>query len=425
MKRNHKIKAGALQFVLFIGTVIALLLVSFVALSHTNSLFTKKTDLLIDTVKKADLGLDYALKHPPRFEDSLKITLGFDTNAALKVVREHWGVFEEYTAVSSSKKTRFVKSVLVGNQYISNRPALYLQDNQRPLIIVGQSEIIGDAFLPKQGIRPGNISGNSFYGASLVQGRQRQSRDRLPRFETNFRTYMASISQGNLSSNYDPVSLLPQMQLRNSFQDPTKLISGDQIWLSDVSLVGNIVVRATQRITVDANCTLRDVLLIAPEIILKNQVKGTLQAIASKRIEVGNQCELRYPSALALYKKTPEKTPRSQFQQPEIAIGSGTLLKGVVLYLDTPGDKQLFHPQISVDTNAQIWGEIYCERNLQLKGNVFGTVNTYGFIALENGSIYQNHLFNGSIDSEQLPQPYAGLPQAGNEYKKAISKWLY
>ena len=330
MNPNLKIKAGALQFVLFIASVIALLLLSFVALAHTNRLFGKKTVLLIDTVKKTDMGLHWALQHPPIFNDSVAVNLGFEEETNLRVIRERWGVFEKYTAVSKAKKTRFAKSVLTGNRHQGNRPALYLQDNQRPMIIVGQSEITGDAFLPKQGIRPGNISGNSFYGRALVQGRQQQSNDRLPRFEPGFREHLTLLTNGNLPSNYESIRLSPRMQLNNSFQRPTKILSGGNVNLSGVSLTGNILVWASQRITVDSSCSLRDVVLIAPEIIVKDRVTGIFQAIAGKRIAIGKQCELGYPSALAIYGRSFAETPGVQFQKLDLSIGTGTLIKGTV-----------------------------------------------------------------------------------------------
>jgi len=46
-------------------------------------------------------------------------------------------------------------------------------------------------------------------------------------------------------------------------------------------------------------------------------------------------------------------------------------------------------------------------------------------MALEKGSIYQNHIFNGSINSTSLLPVYAGLSYKNNNDKKAISKWLY
>ncbi len=52
----RKIKAGALQFVLFVGAIIAVLLMSFLLLTYTHQHFEKKTDVLIEVLRSADYG---------------------------------------------------------------------------------------------------------------------------------------------------------------------------------------------------------------------------------------------------------------------------------------------------------------------------------------------------------------------------------
>ena len=51
---RKKIKGGALQFVLFVGTIVAVLLMSFVLISHSHTLFKKKTDITIALIQAAD-----------------------------------------------------------------------------------------------------------------------------------------------------------------------------------------------------------------------------------------------------------------------------------------------------------------------------------------------------------------------------------
>ncbi len=425
MNWSAKITAGALQFVLFIGAVIALLLLSFVTLAHTNNLFGKKTALLVRTVKKADLGLEYALKNEISKNDSTRINLAMDDGIDLTATRSYWGAFEKYSITAQSKKNKFTKIVLAGTSTTEQRPALYLQDNQRPMIIVGKAQITGDALLPKQGIRPGNIAGNSFYGRSLVQGRQQQSAEQLPKFTTGYTTHLQSIFTRVTSNSFESIPFSRGMQVNNSFKSPVKLLQGDVVQLSGVSLTGHIIVMATRRIVVDRSANLKDLLLVAPEIHIKDGVVGTFQAIASKNIDVGKRCELYYPSALVVINKSKATNVRPTVQKPELRIGSRSMVQGVVLYMESNADRPAFHPQIKIEENASVYGDVYCERNLEHKGNVFGSIFTYGFIALENGSIYQNHLYNGTVDSAGLPDKYAGLPLVGTQNRKTSAKWLY
>ncbi len=426
MKWTLKIKAGALQFVLFIGVVIALLLLTFVALSHAHSLFGKKTELLVETVKQSNLGLDYAMKTQMVLNDTLPLPTPLKNQIEVKGIKEYWGIFEKYTIVSSFRKNRFTKSALVGKSNLGNSSALYLKDNKRPMIIVGKARITGDAFLPENGIRPGNISGNSFYGKTLVNGRKLQSNSQLPKLDLELRNHIANLLRNAPSSAFEEVGRLPNGTLiQNSFKSPTKIIQGDVINLSGVSLTGNIIVRAYRRIIVDASSNLKDIILLAPEIKIKNNVIGTFQAFASESISVGKKCTLMYPSALVVYQeKAFTKNNSTRTTTPNLSADSNTTIKGVLAYFGTKNEKQ-FSPQIAINSNVTIWGSIYCEENLELKGRVMGNVITNAFIAMERGSIYQNHLFNGQINSLLLPEQYVGLLMADQNGTKAICKWLY
>ena len=97
---------------------------------------------------------------------------------------------------------------------------------------------------------------------------------------------------------------------------------------------------------------------------------------------------------------------------------------GFVMALDTSTAPQ-YAPQIKMDDNAKVVGEVYCTKNLELKGVVTGSVATDAFIALEDGSVYQNHLYNGHINSTRLNKSYAGLLLASREDHKKVMKWLY
>lgn len=417
-----KIRAGALQFVLFIGVVIAILLLTFVLLSHSHSLFGRQTERLVQTVKQADMGLSLALKTVLPLGDTIPIPLNVDDAIQVKGIREYWGIYEKFTVIAASEKHQFKKTALIGHGISEDFPALYLQDNDRPMIIVGRAKITGDAFLPKQGIRAGNISGNSYYHNSLVYGQQRQSTKSMPGLHPELRTYIQQLTQNAFAGRSNDIrSLSNGTTLRNSFNDATVVIQGGQMDLSGVRLTGNIIVRASRKITVNPSSILEDVILLAPEIEIKDGVKGSFQAIASNSINTGTGCELAYPSALVVYKDRP---PAAVVQRPNIHIKSNTHIRGAIISLGNFKEQQ-FYPQIKMEEKATLLGELYCEQNLELKGHVTGRVNTAAFMALENGSIYQNHLYQGTIDRSLLPLQYAGLLYETPTPYKTVSKWLY
>jgi len=424
VKWNRKIKAGALQFVLLIGTVIALLLMTFAMLSHTQSFFGKKTELFIQTVKHADLGLEYLTQMNSSIMDSVIVEVPTDYPIEIKGVKEFWGVFEKYSVVATSKKNYIAKSILVGQQSQDALPALYLQNKERPLIMVGDSRIVGKAVLPQQGIRTGNIGGNSFYGNFPNPATFGLSNSQLPAIHSEIRLQMENLLREGFNAQRESVvSMTPDLRLTNSFHKPTKYIYGEIINLTETSLTGNIVIRASRKIIVHKNSALQDVILIAPEIEIKNGVVGSFQAFSSKSIQVGKGCMLNYPTALVTIDKSNFVNKPNQVQPPAIFIDSRSDVRGLLVFLGAY-EKLRFTPHIKIEDKATLWGELYNQGSLELEGTINGSVSTSSFVALQGGSIYQNHLYNGVINRLKLPKPYVGLLMNKNQIKNSC-KWLY
>ncbi|WP_418498937.1 hypothetical protein [Flagellimonas sp.] len=420
MKFHKKVRAGALQFVLFIGAVIAVLLMTFVLLHHTQGLFDKKTSKVVEVIKRADMGIRYAMGEDFQNNSSTTLNLGMDDGIEVTVSKSYWGIFERYTALSRFKKIEFSKITLIGGQLEQNFPALYVKDNDRPIIIAGSAKIIGTVLLPKQGIRPGGISGRFYQYEALVYGQVKESVKTMPYLDSGFRSQLKQLLLNDqIGIQGNELRYKPDLRAINSFESPTQYIFGDVLRFSEGELRGNILVKASSSISIGKGCNIKDVVFMAPKIIVEEGFKGSLQALALDEIQIGKKAYLEYPSALMVDRD--DKPYEKSRKAPNILIGEGTTINGVVGYLGNH-QENVFYPQISVAEGASIRGEIYCEKSLELKGNVLGKVTTDSFIAMENGSIYQNHLFNGHIDVNGLPEEYGGLlSNAG----KTVVKWLY
>lgn len=427
---SKKIQAGAFQFVLFIGAVIAILLLTFLLFSFSHRQFDKKTDILINLVKNANFGIETSLNKGFPLHSSIEIPNENTIEIAIEVQRDLWGVFEKRTVTTTHGKTTYVKTALVGGKDKTKMPAVYVSDHQRPVIIAGNSKITGDAFLPAQGLKMGNIRGNSYNHSSLLFGQQKLSRASLPKLSREIIAQLTQLTQYNYNTEVELLHTIPETGLKNSFQSPTIVIRNQVVHLENTSLVGNIIISAADRIIVEANTNLHDVVLLAPEIIIKSGVKGNFQAIATVSISVGKNCKLRYPSALVVLKKpsfVSQKNANSTKglnTKPAIYLDTYSWVGGTVIALDNSKEQQ-YAPQIKIEANAKVVGEIYCTKNLELKGSVEGNVTTNGFIALEDGSVYQNHLYNGIINSKSLDESYVGLLLASREQNKRVMKWLY
>lgn len=422
MKWSKKIKAGALQFVLFIGAIIAVLLLAFVLLSHTHALFDKKTDITVDLIQAVDRAMFQSFdqneeRGQPR-ELSKTDGLGIETN----VQKEYWGVLEKRSVTAKKGKIQFTKTSFVGHGD-DDRYALYLKDNQRPMVIVGNAKIMGNALLPQRGIKMGNIQGFGYTRPQLVYGRTKQSNTALPKLNDGMQLQLDRLTNSGELPQGDRLDLEKNMVVTNSFLEEPKVVQGDFIDLAEVSLSGNILIWATDAIRLHRSAQLRDVVLVAPKIEVTDGVAGNFQAIASEWITVGRDCTLDYPTVLALQRPRTYDEKISMEQDPRILVEQGSWVSGMLIYMDQ-NEYKGNSPYIKIEEDATIKGEVHCTQNLELKGNVLGSVTTNAFVAKENGNVYLNHLFHGRMDASLLPKEYGGICYENNKGNR-IMKWLY
>src|SRR5690606_7262137 len=155
----YKVKAGALQLTMFMVVVIALMLAAFIILVDTHKRFNIQTDFVLETIDNTNKGIDYVLQNDVNLNDTLAINLDDQDFKTLTVHRGYWGLFEKIMASSKIKSNSFRKIALVGaSQPDMDRMALYIEDQNKPLVLVGNTKIQGLAHVPEQGVRTGNIS---------------------------------------------------------------------------------------------------------------------------------------------------------------------------------------------------------------------------------------------------------------------------
>ena len=173
-------------------------------------------------------------------------------------------------------------------------PALYLADRRSPLALSGLTTIRGDALLPQAGVKRGYVDGQNYLGDQLIYGTIGTSKNAIP--EPPKGDIRQVINQMQAQRGQSGI----RSPLRQSFRDSTVYISGPSLNLSKLDIEGRVVIRATDTIFVGADCRLEDVILLAPTILIEGGFKGTLQALATKKMEIGPGAFLGYPSVLGL-----------------------------------------------------------------------------------------------------------------------------
>lgn len=424
MKVIRKIPAGALQLVVFIGVIIAILLAAFVTLVYVNTKFSKQTDLVIKTIEQANQGIYLGLTESLPFQDTINLSSELSGIGDLKLYRNFWGIYETVTSVSTIKKNRIVNYAFVGNQSsVDNRTGLYLVEDNQPLVVVGNTHINGKNYIPKQGVKPGSVAGISYYGNQLIYGKVLESSESLPTLNSNLIDEVKRLQ--NILDVVDSKSIDQfgkDSVLKNSFKEEVKMFYAlKSIYLSNVELVGHIILYSEEKITVNSSSKLTDIILIAPEIEIGADFRGNFQAIASEKITVGQNVTLEYPSSLVLFNS---KTNTSKENFRSILISSNSVINGQVIVSLTENTNARFEPQLKLSEESTVFGEVYCNQNVEHLGEIKGSLYAKQFIAKQSGSIYINHIYNGRIDAKVLSEDYVGL-LFEDLSSKGIMKWGY
>jgi hypothetical protein len=425
---QHKVFSGALQLTVFIGVLIALLLSGLILYAYTFGYMKSQSKGAIANVQLADQGINYLLLQKEPKADTTTLNWPTTENQSVKAQLSQWGVFEKAIVTTQFRTKKFIKTALMGTLIEAQKsPTLFLQDTQSPLTLVGKTTIRGIAYLPFQGVKPGYITGNSYYGTELIYGTIKQSDAYLPKLTSStinsFDFYQKIFK---IDNQEDFIALGTNKAINVSFKKHTKgFYSKDPIVLNYEHITGNVIIKSEALIKVKSNTILKDVILIAPIIEIEDNTTGNFQAIASKTILVGKNCQLNYPSALILYqdnKENPDLYSRNDDNTNQIFINSKTVFKGCVCYFQTK-EVSDFQTQLILETDAVIKGEVYCNGNFNLRGTVSGSVYTKQFIASRAAFTFVNHIYDGTIENTNIPSVFAGM--LFENQPKTIAKWLY
>jgi hypothetical protein len=400
------LKAGALYYAILISFLVALLcgfLMINIRFHHYHTLMVSQNLRLQRNVNSA---LVLALEKPGLVKTSQSQTIDLfgEDDDKVQLSSKLWGGFIVLKSESSWNNLHYSKTEMCGSDiFTTDTTALYLTDKEQYLSISGNTILHGNCFLPKLGIRKAFIEGMSFTGKQMIDGRIYNSKKTLPETEIEFsasnQNYLEK-SDFRSDSVFSAIRLLKADSLSNSFNRKTVLFYTDQ-WLnlSNKILVGNIKVVSSKGVTLYSSAKLTDVIVYAPKIEVMSGFGGSVQLFATDSIIIREKTTLLYPSLIALF--------HTSIKNPLIEIEKDCRLAGDIVILNSKKipDAQL---ECRLSENDRIFGRVYCDGKLHLKGAVYGSVYCNGFILRTPSSLYENHLLDATIDFSGLPKYYAG-----------------
>ena len=415
MKSGNKIKASAMQFAILVSVIVALLLSTFLLFTHTYSSFSVRADRVLQNIEASDKGIDYLATTDVHLTDSLELVI---ENIPVLLKNSYWGGFQLVHSRGGVGSTAFEKVALLGAGSGMDRPSIFLENNQLPLVLVGDTRIEGDAYTPENIIKPGSIAGHYYAGDKLVYGRRFNSTENLPDLNANWRSYAQNML------NFIPDGGETVKGLENStnsfFGNRQVIYQDDKIFLNE-SLSGNIMVVSRVEIEISPFAKLDQVLLVAPKVVFRTGFAGNAHVVSEEAV-LDEDVRLTYPSSIVVFSKGGEERRPEDAYKSKIEIGQHSLFEGDILYLDN-FEQEGHGNDVLLAENSYVEGNIYCEGYTELKGTVQGRVYTKYFVANHGGSLYVNHIYNGRVLTGNVKPEMAGLVLTGTG--KKVAAWLY
>lgn len=417
MIQLKKIKASAMQFAILVASLVAILLSSFLLLTHTHRFFSLQSDMLTNTVSAAQKGIDWSLDAQNKVIDSVVLS---QEQTVTTISKRYWGGYLKMHSRSKTKSKEFEKVALVGSSTNLPRTAIHLSNNLLPLVMVGDAEIEGDCHLSDKGVKAGVIEGNYFKGESLNNGTIKRSSGVLPRLDSQWQ-----LATKEFLETLPEFTMIVEQgkDISNSFLSPVKTIYSPEAIVVTDKIAGYVNIKSDRAVQITSSAQLTDVLIVAPKVTIESGFKGNIHVIADKQIQLEKGVKLSYPSSLVLLDSNDDPRRLVVKGEEPIFIDSNSNVEGTIIYLSDMVDNPFSNVAISVSDQSLIRGSVYSNTTIELYGTVEGNVYAENFITRASGGRYINHLFNGKVLSQKLPLGFCGLPF--EDQKKGVVQWLY
>lgn len=313
---------------------------------------------------------------------------------------KQYGLLTLLLAESSVGNDTVTSAHFVGN-YVTDKTAVYLTSISKSLSYSGNVTLTGNSQLPSTFIETAyiNNSANKFTN----NGKITISDIRLPEINPDFEKIFEETK--GLQTALKDVEKPKDSLYYNSFFNETKDIYINSL-LSNIIFKGNFILRSKDSIRIQKSTVLEDVILIAPKITFESGFKGTVQAFATKGIELEEKVILNYPSVLCVYNKNEEESKI-------IIKKESTISGGIVLFGNGADDFDKTSMEIAEE--GLIFGDIYCTGKLALKSNVYGSVYTNRFFVKTMASSYDNTISDVEINASKRPAYFISIPLFNNQ----------
>lgn len=317
-----------------------------------------------------------------------------------------WGLFDLFEVHSFRGSVDYAKCYILAHGISQEgKSAIYLQDEGRPLAVVGDTKISGVCYLPKAGVQSAYINRIGYKNEKLIYGEQRQSEKDFPELETDKVIKQLEKLNGNRVD-----ALLDTTQ---SFLMEPAIIECFELEVSS-EISGQVILKANNKIVFTNEAKVSDIIAYAPVIVFEEGFEGSGQFFVSDTLIANKNVKFNYPSALVAY---------NEHKPALIKLSEGSETNGWIM-MDGKSDG-LRRRVVYVEDGAKFQGLIYCNGLAEIYGEVIGNVTTRRFLVNAPSAVYENYLFNATIDATQLDLEFLTLSQWFYSDSTQVLKYLY
>lgn len=331
------------------------------------------------------------------------------------------------------------------NSYFEN--AIVISRPNLRATVVGNAEITGDILGTSDQIIMGNIFGEPPIKKDYHKGQKKIDNNIKTQlipdslFGSISRSFSNSkiifVKDGQSEINENSVSefitgtvysfnsdILLSGEIKSKIKKDIKIKTQNRLYILENTISSvPFEIYSDSGIVIEENCQLENMILYSNGIIIieSGSTFRNVQFFSSDSIFI-KDAQFNYPSIICL---SVDDTIAAN-QNKAITIENAVVNGSVILMTNTSGLSSN-RTKIKIDNNSKVQGLIYSENNVELSGQIFGTVFTYNFWYYKEPTEYINWLVNVKVNCEKLDRWFL-LPTAistENNFQILKEEWIY
>ncbi|WNM19466.1 hypothetical protein [Flavobacterium capsici] len=389
---NLRIRANSLLYAIYVCLLVSIICTALLYYSNLYNLLNQHYNIKEDLYIQNQSALTFYLNsgNPDTIlEDS-------ETGVTSFSKKINYGLLE-IDIISSIFKNDTISSAYFTGCYTNDKTALFLTNFSNQLSYSGLVKIIGSKKLPSKNISE-KFTSNQVNSLKSI-GNIDLSENNLPAINLEFKKFIDN-TKGQIVQLKD-VTRVNDSIYYNSFFNKTIEINIGLHKLQNIIIKGNFILHNKDSLTISSTAILEDVIIKSPIVKIEENVKGTFQVFSTKKIEVNNNVQLKYPSALIICNESDENS--------SLVIGESSSIYGAVVLFGSPINK-IDQNEVVLKENTLIVGDVYCTGKFMPNGKIYGSIYTNRIFTNTKTATYQNCIMNTEIDITKRPGYYISFP---------------